>query len=96
MSNTKHTPGPWTFGQTLNQGLAVWHSKVGGPDYVIAMHHGSGDQAYADVRLISAAPELLKALQQILSSAPITGLPLALEKDISHACNVVAKATRDV
>lgn len=62
---TKHTPGPWKYGQTLNQGLAVWSSpSIGEPDYVIAMHHGSGDKAYADVRLIAAAPDMLNALKR--------------------------------
>lgn len=70
MSKTKHTPGPWIYGQTLNQGLAIWHSKIGEPDYVIAMHHGSGDKAYADVKLITAAPEMLEALKALIKSTP--------------------------
>ncbi len=72
----KHTPAPWKFGQTLNQGLAVWHSKIGEPDYIIAMHHGSGDKAYADVKLICAAPDMLNALkliQQLMSNLMAKG-----------------------
>jgi hypothetical protein len=65
----RHTPGPWKYGQTLNKGLAIWHSPaMGDPDYVIAMHHGSGDQAYADVRLISTVPDMLKTLKRALET----------------------------
>ena len=42
-------------------------------------------------RVLSAAPEMLQALKNIVSSAPLIGLPLALEKDIQSACDLIAR-----
>ena len=57
---------------------------------------GTTDAAIGDLvelgNLISAAPEMLKIIKRIISSAPITGLPLALEKDIQSASNIILKA----
>ena len=36
--------------------------------------------------IMAASPDLLQALKNIVSSAPLMGLPLALEKDIQSAC----------
>lgn len=48
-------------------------------------------QANELARLIAAAPEMLQILNNIVSSAPLTGLPLALEKDIQDAIAVIKK-----
>lgn len=53
-----HTPGPWTLFDRLVQG------RGGAP--VAAVH---GPHAYANARLIAAAPELLEALKAALSYA---------------------------
>lgn len=42
-------------------------------------------------RVLYAAPEMLQALKNIVASAPITGLPLALEKDIQTACDLITR-----
>lgn len=42
-------------------------------------------------RLICNAPQMLQILQGILQSAPLVGLPLALEKDIQDAASMVSK-----
>lgn len=59
---TKHTPGPWNFhGNTLVQdkgnrlNLGTFHEAP-----------GLGNAAAANARLISAAPDLLAALQDLL------------------------------
>ena len=61
---TQHTPGPWSV------------SKLATPDYApeFAIHAGDDDLARtmngdseANARLIAAAPDLLAALQRILS-----------------------------
>ena len=48
---------------------------------------------YADEfgELFAAAPEMLRALKNIVSSAPLIGLPLALEKDIQSACELITR-----
>lgn len=58
MSETKHTPGPWT-----------WHGK-GLEARNETVFIGSQRDVYvlpADAHLIAAAPELLEALQKCLS-----------------------------
>ena len=41
--------------------------------------------------VLDASPEMLQVLKNIVASAPITGLPLALEKDIQAACDLIAR-----
>lgn len=40
--------------------------------------------------------ELDQALRRIICSAPIAGIPLALEKDIQSACTLVSKRRRKI
>ena len=58
--NTKHTPGPWKY--------ITWHGQHGVHD---AMDNDVcetfGEDAEANARLIAAAPELLEALEYLLS-----------------------------
>ena len=60
-----HTPGPWSVGDDAGNGV-VPLADVPVPDVVVAMlpstHH-------ANARLIAAAPDLLAALKQVVSSA---------------------------
>ena len=42
--------------------------------------------------LFAAAPQMLRALEAIVSSSPINGLPLALEIDIQNACAAIRSA----
>lgn len=55
---TSHTPGPWS----LNGGNAAqgWTVKTEGNELLVG---GRGLTSLANARLISAAPELLEALQ---------------------------------
>lgn len=41
--------------------------------------------------VLNSSAELLQVLKNIVSSAPIVGLPLALEKDIQAACALITK-----
>ena len=67
MSNSNHTPGPWTTKPTASLGpqYAVY-PEAGGPDIAIVYDHGN---TAANAHLIAAAPELLAALEQILAAA---------------------------
>lgn len=64
---SKHTPGPWftqhtpTY-QAIKAGATV--GKKGGPK-TLASVYNYGPAPGADARFIAAAPELLKALEQI-------------------------------
>lgn len=73
MSEVKHTPGPWIYGDWItgkhgdpgNSGwVEVWNIEADGSKglpFIACKHH---DQV-ANARLIAAAPELLEALLEI-------------------------------
>ena len=65
MKTTNHTPKPWTipFSHDL-----VGIERADGTRQLIAQTHGENFEANA--RLISAAPELLAALENILAANP--------------------------
>lgn len=73
MSETKHTPGPWTFFQREDEG---------GTNYVhirTTPNQSDGDTLHgycgvANARLIVAAPDLLDALQSALDAAAEHGI----------------------
>ena len=74
MSEMKHTPGPWTYGDWItgkhgdsgNSGwVEVWNIEADGSEglpFIACKHH---DQV-ANARLIAAAPELLEASIKVL------------------------------
>lgn len=77
MSETKHTPGPWSFRQAESPGheqefdhlihtedrrhVAVCF-QFQDPEHVIQL-----EEALANARLIAAAPELLQAAQNLMA-----------------------------
>ena len=71
MNTTKHTPGPWVVqhegSQTIIVSRTAQESDSGGPTVSYIYNHESR-QSKANARLISAAPELLEALQLALAT----------------------------
>jgi hypothetical protein len=68
MSNTKHTPGPWTAIITTDGTHEVTTSDGIYPQTVARMYSTGKlmqSQAPANARLIAAAPELLEALSRV-------------------------------
>lgn len=69
MTNTKHTPGPWTIGR-VEQGpdsKSIYIEAIDGYTAEIAQvwgHNSDGDLE-ANARLIAAAPKMLAALKEI-------------------------------
>jgi len=63
----KHTPGPWT------KHLVGCHFEVWDKDAVVVasipIYYASQNESGANVRLITAAPELLAALQKMIDVA---------------------------
>lgn len=61
----------------------------------VQIRHNKDPQTFAQAcelsKLFGAAPEMLMALKNIVASAPLTGIPLALEKDIQAACAIISK-----
>ena len=97
MSNTSHTPGPWSYeneGQTVYVGDQIegqWIAQVRGWGWLQKLKNGEAVQD-ANGRLIAAAPELLEALQNIIDSVDkshaVILVPLA-----ANARAAIAKAT---
>lgn len=99
--NTQHTPGPWTLIETPHEKIiSSWHIRVG--EHQIPLHPykriwsedrtQSGlvidQQHMADARLIAAAPDLLEALQFVM-----TAHGEQLETAFAQAHAAIAKAT---
>lgn len=83
---TKHTKGPWNQPRYL-----IYASHMAKAEYPIhAKNRGLIAKAYreADARLISAAPDLLEALQNLLPGAEAMGW------NTDKARNAIAKAVQ--
>jgi hypothetical protein len=98
----KHTPGPWLMAAPKDydsDGIGVMAKNKYGVHYYVARagYMGSADPDYAEAnaRLISAAPDLLAALQNILDyerdSIPDAGTYGREVYDAARA--VISKAT---
>lgn len=76
-----HTKGPWRV-EIHNE-----HTSIESKYFTIASNVSNDD-----AELIAAAPELLRALKNIMSSIPIVGTSIALAYDIQNAQRVINKA----
>lgn len=68
MNTTKHTPGPWTA-ERCDTGMEILDMNQ--ESVAVACHYGdpySSIREEANAKLIAAAPELLEALEEILSA----------------------------
>jgi hypothetical protein len=72
----RHTPGPWQAlkGEANSDERGTWGSIVEPYGFYVAAIWSDcqqlADEAEANARLIAAAPDLLKALREILSYTP--------------------------
>jgi hypothetical protein len=99
--STQHTPGPWKVGQHLGSLSSFCvHMDAGdkgrGSEIVEAVCGLDTDQRLANARLIAAAPDLLEALQEMVSIVAIhqdaTNTKFAwAEMEVANAA--IAKAT---
>ncbi|MFV0679236.1 hypothetical protein [Ottowia sp.] len=96
-SATQHTPGPWvTEGEVMSCGLRqalVVARTPGGPVFVATALPGLPGTA-ANARLITAAPDLLDALRDLLAAADMTygWTPMQIEPLMGQARAAIAKA----
>ena len=90
--NTKHTPGPWVLGDSdlycsslsVHCGTRQGHTTI---CRMVSLEYGVGiGEVEANARLISAAPELLEALQ----SAHMALIGYTHQNEITH--NALEKA----
>ena len=86
-----HTPGPWRYCVTNGSPTTGMYLIAGAkPGYLAEVRDcGSGD-VHANGRLISAAPDLLEALQLVVDTAENGGWPSAA---LVVAKGAIAKAT---
>lgn len=101
---SKHTPGPWRFAdieKDLDDSRLI--CQVGDQNIFNGdlFNPPDFDQDQANARLIAAAPDMLKALQEIaegsgaFSSDPLTHAGNCIDKAISLAEAAIAKATAE-
>lgn len=100
----KHTPGPFFVTQSsdwggmsgVSLGIDDAFGMEGGRDYHLAtVVHGDPDAMRANARLIAAAPEMLEALQFMLTEFEHGDINAGEEAAISKARTAIAKATGD-
>lgn len=101
---SKHTPGPWKFGQYLGSLSSFCvHMDAGdkgrGIDVVKAVAGITTEQRLANARLIAAAPEMLEALERTLWYVKKQGRrsltvadAAAANEAMQHLQSVIAKA----
>ena len=85
----KHTPGPWTYESGEN------YPRIFAGRKVIAQAIGNSEETEANVYLIAAAPDLLKALKlarAYLGKAVADGLMQNCARPPQHALSVVEAA----
>lgn len=97
MTDTQHTPGPWAIcphGRLTPGATVPIHSApdAEGFRFTVALVRTIGPEGDADARLITAAPELLDALQSILDIEP-SGLSNEERQLYALARAAIAKAT---
>jgi len=95
--SAKHTPGPWQHSAKLSasenhRGFTVWNSDGWGLADVQPADE-DGREGEANARLIAAAPELLEALQAVVSQLEGHDLHNGDVFAINNAYAAIAKAT---
>lgn len=91
MSEFKGTPGPWEFHEDDGEGNEIVVGDNGDVICVIGSYMTSVEEDFANGPLMAAAPELLEALQLILSYHDDGNCALHKE-DVVMARNAIKKA----
>jgi len=98
---TQHTPGPWKAAHAIQDDAAaryIWSmtdKATGHRELVAKIPYAEGDHINADARLISAAPDLLAALQDIVDAYQkhFDAMPVAWQTYDNIARQAIEKAT---
>lgn len=80
---TQHTPGPW---HVTGDEHGTMITDNTGEQIALWPQQGGTVEQCANARLIAAAPAMLQALQRLTH-------PMADDEDLSHALDVIARAT---
>ena len=100
MKTMTHTPGPWTVTHSFDATMRreIWTEtdrETGHRELVALIPDADGEHINGDARLIATAPEMLEALQKILTETTedIAGLPHDEALSIISYVAELAKAT---
>ncbi|WP_227460439.1 hypothetical protein, partial [Laribacter hongkongensis] len=94
--NTRHTQGPWSVSELPDQGIYCIHAAAYSSAFAVVQSVSNANKAmgsvetHANAALISAAPDLLDALQCVLSDDFLKYLP---DEYIDKVSTAIAKAT---
>jgi len=72
--SAKHTPGPWMAGPMVGETDTIWIGNVDGYVAQVTRIDGLEPIDWADAHLIAAAPDLARALADLLADAVEMGL----------------------
>lgn len=88
---TPHTPGPWsTDAELAHESVLDYKGKLVADCCILFPDGGrTPDENYANARLIAAAPDLLAALEEVLSTAG--GCAGFYEMAVDNAEDIIAK-----
>ena len=94
MKKQQHTPGPWAY--IVPDGHVVRHPQIYSDFGPVANATWLGenklDQLKSNARLIASSPDLLEALEEIVSAADGDGWS-QIDADLRKARAAIAKAT---
>lgn len=95
---TSHTPGPWIIrkGDEWTHDVVTQHGDLpdGSPScWTVASANGLRDEVDANVRLISAAPDLLSALIEAVKIIESEGFGCDCETAARQGLAAISKAT---
>lgn len=82
----KHTPGPWRVVPDEEETAAPWGRVEVAQFRYVTIEGRSKSEAYANARLIAAAPDLLEACKAVIdhSQNPFKNLDHILLKDVTE------------
>ena len=93
--NATHTPGPWRTGTRIvkSNGWPAFdiYPANGGPFFATCSFY-SPSNADANVHLIAAAPEMLEALEMLITTAEANGWAHDMPKAMQRARAIIARA----
>jgi len=72
--SAKHTPGPWMAGPMVGESDTIWIGNGDGYVAQVTRIDGLEPIDWADAALIAAAPDLARALADLLADAVEMGL----------------------
>lgn len=95
MTDTKHTPGPWTIDERDYAGVkwdAIIRNRDNDPVACVGMAGYAQNTSEANARLIAAAPDMLEELRDALAALEANFVEPKLQETIRQT---IAKATGD-